>query len=99
MAINADKPRLWKADAEQSIDFYNDWFLRFAPDTFRTERAKTTGQVADALKTTDYLRDLHPENLMANPGILPMLRMACAPPLARDRLIDLAHLNKNLVLC
>ena len=26
MAINADKPHLWKADVERSIDFYNDWF-------------------------------------------------------------------------
>ena len=30
MPINADKPHLWKADVEKSIDFYNDWFLRFA---------------------------------------------------------------------
>jgi len=33
MPINSDKPHLWKADVAQSIDFYNDWFLRFAPGT------------------------------------------------------------------
>jgi hypothetical protein len=32
-AINLDKPQLWKADVSQSIDYYNDWFLRYAPET------------------------------------------------------------------
>ena len=97
MPINADKPHLWKADVERSIDFYNDWFLRFAPETFRTQRAQTTGQVANALEMTELLRNVSPKTLMANPGVLPILRMVCAPPLARDRLIGLAHLSKNLV--
>lgn len=98
MAINADKPHLWKADVERSIDLYNDWFLRFAPETFRAQRADTTDQVAEALRLTDFLRDISAERLRASPGILPILRMVCAPPLARDRLTGLAHLNKNLVL-
>jgi hypothetical protein len=38
MPINSDKPLLWKADVAQSIDFYNDWFLRFAPNTYRKQR-------------------------------------------------------------
>lgn len=97
MAINADKPHLWKTDVERSIDFYNDWFLRFAPDTFRSQRAETTARVADALELTDYLRDVTPQTLRDNPGILPILRMICAPPLARERLVGMAHLNKNLV--
>lgn len=97
MAINADKPHLWKVDAERSIDLYNDWFIRFAPETFRTQRAETTDQVTEALRLTDFLRDISVERLRANPGILPILRMACAPPLARDRLIGLAHLNRGLV--
>ncbi|MCP4168096.1 MAG: XamI family restriction endonuclease [Chloroflexi bacterium] len=98
MPINADKPHLWKADVERSIDFYNDWFLRFAPLAFRAQRAETTVQVADALEMTNFLRNISPENLQTNPGVLPTLRMICAPPIARDRLVGLAHLNKNLVL-
>jgi hypothetical protein len=31
MPINADKVHLWKADVIQSVDFYNAWFMRFAP--------------------------------------------------------------------
>ena len=42
MQINSDKPHLWKADVAQSIDFYNDWFLRFAPDTYRKQRVIRT---------------------------------------------------------
>ncbi len=42
MPINSDKPHLWKADIAQSIDFYNDWFLRFAPGTYRKQRVLRT---------------------------------------------------------
>lgn len=95
--INANKPHLWKEDVERSIDFYNDWFVKFAPETFRTQRARTTGVVAAALEATQHLRQLTPEILAANPGILAVLRMASAPPIARDRLIGLAHVSKSLV--
>lgn len=97
MAINADKPQLWKSDVEKSIDFYNDWFLRFAPETYRTQRAKTTIDVTQALTHTAFLRAIVPASLITTPGILPILRMMCAPPIARDRLIGLARISKNLV--
>jgi len=42
MPINSDKPHLWKADVSQSIDFYNDWFIRFAPGTYRKQRVIRT---------------------------------------------------------
>ncbi len=90
MPINLDKPHRWKSDALESIDFYNDWFLRFAPVTFREQRKIRTKEVADALKVTNNLRGLTSEQLRENPGILPMLRMTAAPPLARDRLVGLA---------
>ncbi|MFZ4395206.1 MAG: XamI family restriction endonuclease [Kiritimatiellia bacterium] len=52
MAINSDKPHLWKADVERSIDFYNDWFIRFAPETYRAQRRITTEAVLDAFGKT-----------------------------------------------
>ncbi len=51
----------------------------------------------NALVLSDYLRGLTVQLLKDNPGILPMLRMTTAPPLARDRLIGLAHTTKHLV--
>lgn len=95
--INADKTHFWKEDVERSIDFYNDWFIRFAPETFRAQRAKTSKQVVAALEVSDFLRKLTPELLIQHPAILPVLRMATAPPLARDRLVGLAHASKTLV--
>jgi hypothetical protein len=91
MPINADKPHLWKSDVEHSIDFYNDWFIRFAPETYRTQRGITTAAVLDAFKKTSNLTRILPEVLQEAPGLLPILRMVTAPPLARDRLMGLAH--------
>ncbi len=98
MPINLDKPHLWKADSLHSIDFYNDWFLRFAPATYRNQRKSTTQDVVEALRLSNNLKDLSIEMLKSNPGILPMLRMTSAPPLARDRLVGLAYTTKNLIL-
>ncbi len=30
MLINLDRPTRWKADIGQSVDMYNDWFMKFA---------------------------------------------------------------------
>lgn len=97
MPVNSDKPHLWKADTLESIDFYNEWFLRFAPATYRQQRKIKAKEVANALELTDNLRSLTADLLKKNPGILSMLRMTAAPPLARDRLIGLAYTTKNLV--
>lgn len=95
--INADKPHLWKADIAASVDQFNQWFMRFAPEAFRSTRIKTTTHVKTALLATNDLRDLTPDQLRANPGALPTLRMCTAPPLAVDRLIGLASANKSLI--
>jgi hypothetical protein len=50
MKLNADKPHLWKADVERSIDSYNDWFLRFAPTTYRAQRKIRTKEVREAFE-------------------------------------------------
>ncbi len=97
MPLNADKPVRWKADVERSIDFYNEWFLQFAPETYRQQRQIRTTEVSAALRLTDNLRGLAPALLMQHPGVLPMLRMTTSPPLARDRLMGLAYAKKNLI--
>lgn len=95
--INADKPHLWKADIAASVDQFNQWFIRFAPEAFRSTRVKTTEQVKTALLATQDLRDLNTDKLRANPEALPTLRMCTAPPLAVDRLIGLSSANKSLI--
>lgn len=97
MPVNVDKPDRWKEDVAASVDLYNSWFLKFAPKTYVDTRLKTTQQVDDALRATDNLTNIEPATLRANPTVLPMLRMATAPPIAKDRLIGLAQVTPNTV--
>lgn len=84
--INADKPQFWKADIAASVDRFNQWFMHFAPQAFRSTRVKTTEQVKSALIATRDLRSIDAATLKANPSALRTLRMCTAPPLAVDRL-------------
>lgn len=95
--INADKPYLWKADVERSVDTYNAWFLEFAPPAFRETRRQTAAEVSETFRLTDDLYVISPETLLARPRMLPALRMSTAPPIARDRLAGLAGAPKGLI--
>jgi hypothetical protein len=97
MAVNLDKPQRWKEDVALSVDMYNQWFLDFAPVTFRATRITATASVESSLQVTSYLRNIRSETMRATPSILSTLRMATCPPLAVDRLIGLAGVNPNLV--
>jgi XamI restriction endonuclease len=97
MAINLDKPTRWKVDIAKSVDMYNDWFMKFAPQAFRTTRIQTTKDVEAALGLTANLVNIQPAVIRQHPEILPTLRMSTCPPLAVDRLIGLAGVPKNLV--
>lgn len=57
MAVNRDKPDRWKQDIAQSVDMYNDWFMRFAPDAYRTTRKQTTKDVEATLQATNNLTE------------------------------------------
>lgn len=97
MAVNRDKPDRWKQDIAESVDMYNDWFMRFAPEAYRTTRVQTTKDVEATLKATKNLKDVGVELLKAKPSVLPSLRMSTCPPVAVDRLIGLAGVSRNLV--
>jgi len=97
VAINANKPERWKEDVAASVDQFNDWFLRFAPATYRETRRGTARVVRTALRDLGDLLQLTPEALREHPGTLHVLRMSTAPPLARDRLTGLSGVNRSLV--
>ena len=97
MAANRDKTHLWRADTAASVDQFNQWFMSSAPKAFRETRVTATKDVEQTLIQTNDLSAITPAILQAKPAILPTLRMACCPPLAVDRLIGLANVNKNLV--
>lgn len=97
MAVNLDKPHLWKEDTKVSVDYYNRWFLRFAPKAFRKTRERVTAEVEKAIIESNYFLDLSAELLQSKPHMLRTLRMACCPPIAVDRLVGLAYVGRNLV--
>ncbi len=97
MATNRDKPDRWKADIARSVDFYNRWFMKFAPAAYRKERIAATKAVEDALRWTNNLTNVGADLLRTYPGILPALRMCTCPPIARDRLIGLSGVRRGLV--
>ncbi len=97
MGVNRDKPDRWKDDIAASIDFYNEWFLNFAPKTFREARRSATVQVQRVIELTDGLRLFSADMLYRYPEAIHVLRMCTAPPLARDRLIGLAGVRSYLI--
>lgn len=97
MGINRDKPDRWKEDIAKSVDYYNAWFMTFAPEAYRNQRRIQVTHVEQTMAVTDYLRHITPELLKQNPLVVQTLRMATAPPLARDRLIGLAYVTPNLI--
>lgn len=97
MGVNRDQPDRWKADIMRSVDMYNRWFLRFAPDAYRKTRLRTTEDVQRTLSATADFTRISTALLRSNPSVLPTLRMSTCPPLAVDRVIGLAGVSRNLV--
>lgn len=95
--VNLDKPWQWKDDISASVDMYNDWFMRFAPEAFRGTRVQTIRSVEAALRATDNLTQITLDVLRRHPEILSTLRMTTCPPLAVDRLIGLAGVTPSFV--
>lgn len=71
--------------------------MRFAPEAYRSARVEATKSVESALNLADNLLTVTPDLLRTKPEAVAMLRMATAPPIARDRLIGLAGVPANLV--
>lgn len=97
MGVNLDKPERWKSDIAQSVDMFNDWFMRFAPLAYRETRIQTTHDVLAALRVTGNLLRIQPAILRKHPEILPTLRMSTCPPLAVDRLIELGNVPSSMI--
>ena len=97
MAINRDKVDLWKKDVEESVDFFNSWFLSFAPRTFKTARNKACEQVDAVFEATNDVREITAPLLAMAPTMVSTLRQMTCPPLARDRLAGLARLSSTIV--
>jgi hypothetical protein len=97
MPINLDKRDRWDQDIRTSVDRYNRWFVRYAPEVFRRNRIRTARVVKRWLRATLELRDIGVSFLKDHPRTLEVFRMATSPPVARDRLIGLSGVRPTLV--
>ena len=94
--INRKNPDLWKDDTRKSVELYNDWFLDFAPATYVGERRKAMEMVAKVIKSTDYFH-FTPQQLLNNPKIVAVLRMATTPPIAKARLVGFSGVKPSFL--
>lgn len=97
-SINKRNIERWKTDVLESVAFYNNWFLDFAPSTYINARKTSIDKVENTFQNTECLNFLSTELLKARPETISILRMATTPPLARDRLIGLADIPKSLII-
>lgn len=95
--INRNRTELWKKDALDSVDFYNDWFLHFAPKAFCEARGGLIEKVRQVMCGTGYLANITVEAVKQNPSIVSILRMCTAPPVALDRLAGLSRVSRSLI--
>ena len=87
----------WKTDSWESVEFYNKWFIEFAPVAFQTARKDALKRVMSTLCLTKDFTELTPETILNSPQILSVLRMVTAPPLAQERLAGLSYVSKSLL--
>ena len=95
--INADRPRLWRADITISDARFTDWLSHGGRRAYMTARDSVRQEVSEMLRLTDHLRVVTPEVLRPDPALVATLRMCTAPALARDRLAGLAQARKPFV--
>lgn len=96
-SINKNRPELWKSDVQKSILYYNDWFLNFAPETYINARKDAIDKVENAFRKTECFNSLSIDMLKNAPESITILRLSTTPPLARDRLVGLTDISKNLI--
>ncbi len=94
---NIRQPQLWKADSWDSVQYYNDWFMSFAPEAFKTARKGVMQLVYTAFSNTDDLMAITENSILQTPEIIGALRMMTAPPLAQDRLCGLSNVKKSVL--
>lgn len=97
ISINNRAIDRWKTDIAASVDFYNAWFLDFAPPSFRAARADAAKKVGKAFRMTDHGRNLDATTLLSHPEVLAVARQLTCPPLARDRLAGLSGVSSQFI--
>lgn len=97
MDINRKNTDHWKSDSADSVDYYNDWFLRFAPRAFKRAREQALREVRAVFDELEGQGPISAEVLLRCPRLVSVMRQMTCPPLARDRLAGLAGVAPSVV--
>lgn len=87
----------WKKDSWESVEYYNNWFISFAPSAFLEARKGSLEKVLLTFSKTNDLQNITVDGILQSPQIIEVLRMVTAPPLAQDRLVGLSYVKKSLL--
>ncbi|WP_322487037.1 hypothetical protein [Chloroflexus sp.] len=59
--LHLDKPQRWKQDIAQSVDYFNRWFITFAPEAFPAAREGTIERAQQTLQICEeQVREQYP---------------------------------------
>jgi hypothetical protein len=97
-ANRAKTPAQWEGDIGRSVAEYADWYLQEAPVMWVAARTQAVDEAARGMAAFDDFNEVSVERLKANPQVLPLLRMAISPKMARDRFVEFVGVKKNLVV-
>lgn len=97
LGANIHQVERWKKDSWESVEYYNRWFISFAPKAFLEARKGALNRVIEAFSNTEDLRSITIDNILGCPRILEVLRLVTAPPLAQDRLVGLSYSKKSFI--
>lgn len=95
--VNIRRTELWKSDSWASVEFYNKWFIEYAPKAFREARNGVLSKVMTTFKETSDLSQITTDVVLKNPQTMEVLRMITAPPLAQDRLTGLSYVKRSIL--
>ncbi|MBO4287125.1 MAG: XamI family restriction endonuclease [Kiritimatiellae bacterium] len=95
--INNTATNQWKNDCMASVDYYNAWFINFAPPSFRVAREESIRKVKTAFQFTKNALLLDADTLLVHPEVLAVARQMTCPPLARDRLSGLSGVPSSFL--
>ena len=95
--INKNNTSSWKSDINQSVLFYNEWFLNFAPTTYINARKEAFDKIETIFGKTNFFNLISTDLLKNVPESISILRMATTPPLARERLAGLANVPNSFI--
>lgn len=98
MAINIHDQEKWNADIKESVRTYNEWFQSYTPKIYYSVREASAHMIDRFFVDSNNMTELSVGFLQQYPHYLGILRLAAAPPVARDRLKGLSQIQAGTLI-